>query len=76
MSLYHGDNKVGEGRIKTQPGQFSRPKGCVSAVTAARRSQTTIRTSPHRFTGGTIKRVIVDVSGEPNLDSKAKRRRC
>jgi arylsulfatase len=23
LSLYHGDNKVGEGRIKTQPGMFS-----------------------------------------------------
>ena len=25
-------------------------------------------TSPHSFTGGTIKRVAVDVSGEPYLD--------
>ena len=23
LSLYYGDQKVGEGRIKTQPGQFS-----------------------------------------------------
>jgi len=22
LSLYHGDRKVGEGRIKTQPGKF------------------------------------------------------
>ena len=44
-------------------------RACASAATAARPSPTTTpATSPHRFTGGTIKRVAVDVSGEPYLD--------
>jgi hypothetical protein len=36
LSLYHGDKKVGEGRIKTQPGLFS-IAACASAATAASR---------------------------------------
>jgi sulfatase modifying factor 1 len=40
--------------------------GCASAATAASPSPTTTRGAlPWRFTGGTIKRVAVDVSGEP-----------
>ena len=42
---------------------------CASDATAASRSPTTTpATSPYRFTGGTIKRVAVDVSGEPYVD--------
>ena len=70
LSLYHGDRKVGEGRIKTQPGNFSLAgEGlCVGrdsgeAVTDDYQGQ-----PPFRFTGGTIKRVAVDVSGEPYVD--------
>ena len=34
LSLFHSDTKVGEGRIKTQPGKFSLAgKDCVSAAT-------------------------------------------
>ena len=37
LSLYHGDNKVGEGRIKTQPGMFSLAgEVCAWDVTTAR----------------------------------------
>ena len=44
LSLYHGDKKVGEGRIKTQPGSSrSAARVCVSAATAARLSPTTTR---------------------------------
>ncbi|HEY6274956.1 MAG TPA: sulfatase-like hydrolase/transferase, partial [Streptosporangiaceae bacterium] len=70
LSLYHGDKKVGEGRIKTQPGLFSLAgEGlCVGrdsgeAVTADYPGE-----HPHVFTGGTIKRVAVDVSGDPYVD--------
>jgi arylsulfatase len=69
LSLFHGDGKVGEGRIKTQPGSF--------ALTG---SELTVGRSPHTiaddypgerpwaFTGGTVKTVAVDVSGDPYVD--------
>ena len=70
LSLYHGDKKVGEGRIKTQPGIFSLAgEGlCVGRDSGEPSPTTTRATSPYRFTGGTIKRVAVDVSGEPYVD--------
>jgi sulfatase-like protein len=43
-------------------------RGCASGATAARPSPTTTRVIPLPFTGGTIKRVAVDVSGEPYVD--------
>ena len=70
LSLYHGDKKVGEGRIKTQPGYFSLAgEGlCVGRDSGEAVTDDYPGESPHRFTGGTIKRVAVDVSGEPYLD--------
>jgi arylsulfatase len=70
LSLFHGENKVGEGRIKTQPGGFmiageglaiGRDVG--DPVTDDYPGE-----RPYRFTGGTIKRVAIDVSGEPYID--------
>ena len=70
LSLYHGDRKVGEGRIRTQPGKFmiageglriGRDGG--EPVTGDYPG-----TSPWPFTGGTINRVAVDVSGQPYVD--------
>ncbi|HLJ79948.1 MAG TPA: hypothetical protein VKT52_00595, partial [Ktedonobacterales bacterium] len=69
LSLYVGDRKVGEGRIKTQPGAFAiagaaltvgRSRGMISGDFPGQR--------PWRFAGGTIKVVVVDVSGEPYVD--------
>ena len=62
--------KVGEGRIKTQPGTSSwRARACASAATAAMPvTDDYPGEPPYRFTGGTINRVAVDVSGEPYLD--------
>ena len=70
LSLYHGDRKVGEGRIKTQPGAFSLAgEGlCVGRDSADPVTDDYPGVPPFRFTGGTIKRVAVDVSGEPYLD--------
>ena len=70
LSLYHGDKKVGEGRIKTQPGGFMiAGEGlCVGRDSGAAVTGDYPGSSPHRFTGGTIKRVAIDVSGEPYLD--------
>ena len=70
LSLYHGDKKVGEGRIKTQPGQFMfAGEGlCVGRDSGEAVTSDYPNGSPHRFTGGTIRRVAVDVSGDPYVD--------
>ena len=70
LSLYHGDKKVGEGRIKTQPGKFMiAGEGlCVGRDSGEPVTDDYPGDAPWRFTGGTIKRVAVDVSGEPFVD--------
>ena len=75
LSLYHGDVKVGEGQIKTQPGKFSLGGDglCVGRDSSDPVSSDYPGTAPWAFTGGTINRVAVDVSGEPyvNLEREA-----
>jgi hypothetical protein len=70
LSLYHGDTKVGEGRIRTQPGKFSLAGDglCVGRDSADPVTQDYPGTAPFAFTGGTINRVAIDVSGEPYVD--------
>jgi arylsulfatase A-like enzyme len=70
LSLYHGDRKVGEGRIKLQPGYFELAgEGlCVGRDSGAAVTDDYPGQRPYRFAGGTIKRVAVDVSGEPYID--------
>jgi arylsulfatase A-like enzyme len=75
LSLWHGDTKVGEARIKTQPGKFMLAgEGlCVGRDSGAGVTDDYPGDQPWPFTGGTIKRVAVDVSGEPyiNLEREA-----
>jgi arylsulfatase len=70
LSLYHGDKKVGAGRIKTQPGMFSLAgEGlCIGRDSGEPVTDDYPNGSAHHFTGGTIKRVAVDVSGDPYVD--------
>jgi arylsulfatase len=70
LSLYHGDRKVGEGRIKTQPGGFAiAGEGlCVGRDSGEAVTDDYPGAPPWRFTGGTLKRVAVDVSGAPYVD--------
>jgi hypothetical protein len=70
LSLYHGDEKVGEGRIKTQPGKFSLAGDglCVGRDSSDPVTDDYPGTAPWAFTGGTIDRVAIDVSGEPFVD--------
>jgi hypothetical protein len=70
LSLYYGDRKVGEGRIKTQPAAFGLAgKGlCVGRNLGEAVTDDYPGTRPWPFTGGTIDRVAVDVSGQPYLD--------
>jgi len=69
LSLYHGETKVGEGRIKTQPAKFSIAGEGLSVGRDSGEAVTGYAgTAPWSFTGGTIHRVAVDVSGEPYVD--------
>jgi arylsulfatase len=70
LSLWHGDTKVGEGPIKTQPGKFMiAGEGlCIGRDGGAGVTDDYQGMEPWRFTGGTIRRVAVDVSGEAYID--------
>jgi arylsulfatase len=70
LSLFHGDRKVGEGEIRTQPGMFSLAG---EGLTVGRDSGEPVTDdypdeAPWRFTGGTLHRVAIDVSGAPYVD--------
>src|SRR4051794_31358942 len=62
LSLYHGGEKVGEGRIKTQPGTFSvAGEGlCVGRDGGEAVTTHYPGSVPWPFAGGTIRRVAVD----------------
>ncbi|EKT77970.1 arylsulfatase [Rhodococcus opacus M213] len=70
LSLYYGDRKVAEGRIHTQAGKFGIGGEGLNAGRDAGEPVTDDypRTAPWAFTGGTLNRVAVDVSGEPFVD--------
>ena len=70
LSLWHADTKVGEGAIKTQMGMFMLAgEGlCVGRDGGDKVTDDYAGDQPWSFTGGTIHRVAVDVSGEPYLD--------
>jgi arylsulfatase len=70
LSLFIDDELVGEGKIMTQPGNFSLVgEGLnVGKDPAEPITDDYPGTSPYAFTGGTIKEAVVDVSGEPFLD--------
>jgi hypothetical protein len=76
LTLHAGDREVGQGRIKTQPGKFSIAgeglnigKDGAEPVTDDYPGQ-----APWRFSGGTIARATVDVSGQPFVDLAAEAR--
>ena len=69
LSLYYGEKKVGEGKIKTQPATF----GLTGSGLTVGRSLHAITYDypgerPWPFTGGRIHFGAVDVSGEPYVD--------
>lgn len=62
LTLYHGDRKVGEGRIKTQLGAFAIAG---AGVYVGRHGGEPVTDDypgepPYRFAGGTINRVAID----------------
>jgi arylsulfatase A-like enzyme len=70
LSIYHGDRKVGEARIKTQLGAFAIAGSglCVGQDPGEPITADYPGAPPYRFTGGVIDRVAIDVSGEPYHD--------
>jgi arylsulfatase len=69
VTLFHGDKKVGDARIKTQPAAF----GLSGTDLTVGRALSNITDDlpgqrPWPFTGGTIRTVAVDVSGDPYVD--------
>jgi hypothetical protein len=70
LSLFVDDEKVGEGRIMTQPGNFSLVGEGLNVGKDPGEPVTDDYpgTNPFAFTGGTIVKAIVDVSGEPFID--------
>jgi arylsulfatase len=71
LTLYVDGDAVGSGEIVTQPGLFCAVGDglCVGRDDAS--PVTPAYTSPYRFTGGTIDKVVVDVSGERYVDHES-----
>src|SRR5262249_40943433 len=70
LTLYHGEDKVGEAEIRTQLGIFDL---ALPGLYVGRNDGEAITddypgAAPHRFTGGTIHAIAIDVSGEPYVD--------
>ena len=70
LSLYIRDQKAGEGTILTQPGKFGLGGG--GLVVGRSGAEPVIDDYPGQrpwpFTGGTVKRVVIDVSGQAFVD--------
>jgi arylsulfatase len=70
LTLHMRDQAAGEGRIKTQPGYFSL---CGEGLNVGKDGGEPVTNdyagdSPWAFVGGTIHKVLIDVSGEPFVD--------
>ena len=68
LTLYVDDEKVGEGEIVTQPGNFCLVGDGICVGRDSASPVTPEYTAPFAFTGGTIDKVVVDVSGEKFVD--------
>ena len=64
LTLYIDDQQVGSGEIVTQPGYFCLVGDGICVGRDSASPVTPDYTAPFRFTGGTIDKVVVDVSGE------------
>src|SRR5262249_60691878 len=76
LSLYVGDEKVGEGHIRTQPGKFSLAG---EGLNVGKDSGEPVTDDfpggrPWAFVGGTIVKAVIDVSGDSFTDLAAEAR--
>ena len=68
LTLYIDDAQVGQGEIWTQPGQFGLAGTGVCVGRDSGSPVTTDYSAPFRFQGGTIERIVIDVSGDAYVD--------
>ena len=71
LTLYMDDEQVGSGEIVTQPGVFCLVGDGICVGRDSASPVTPDYQAPFRFRGGTIDKVVVDVSGEPYIDHEA-----
>ncbi len=71
LTLYMDEQAVGSGEIVTQPGVFCLVGDGICVGRDSASPVTPDYKPPFRFTGGTIDRVVVDVSGERYVDHEA-----
>ena len=70
LTMHFRDQQVGQGPLMTQPGKFGLGGG---GLVVGRSGLEPVvddfpGTAPYAFTGGTITKVVIDVSGEPFID--------
>ncbi len=68
LTLYIDDQPVGEAEIMTQPGHFSLTGDGLCVGRDSGSSVSPDYGPPFEFQGGTIDRVVVDVTGDPYVD--------
>ena len=68
LTLYVDETEVGRGEIITQPGSFCLVGDGICVGRDSASPVTPEYTAPFAFTGGTIDKVVVDVSGEKFVD--------
>jgi arylsulfatase A-like enzyme len=71
LDLFMDDEKVGSSEIIIQPGVFCLVGDGICVGRDSASPVTPDYEPPFRFTGGTIDKVIVDVTGEPYIDHEA-----
>ena len=72
LTLYVDDVEVGSGRIVTQPGYFCLTGDGICVGRDSASAVTPEYSSPFPFTGGTIDKVVVDLSGESYANHEEK----
>jgi len=71
LTLYVDDEEVGSGKIVTQPGYFCLTGDGICVGRDSASAVTPEYQAPFAFTGGSIDKVIVDLSGESYRDHEA-----
>jgi len=71
LTLYADEQQVGQGEIVTQPGFFCITGDGISVGRDSGSAVTPEYQAPFAFTGGTIEKVVMDLSGEHFVDHEA-----
>jgi arylsulfatase len=71
LTLYVDDDEVGSGELITQPGYFCITGDGISVGKDSASAVSPQYTAPNPFTGGSIEKVVVDLSGDRFVDHEA-----